>query len=59
MTNDEVDKMCQGYYVRCVEKSGLKINRQYGMSQCQACYERCKQRRYWPWSVNGKRCSGG
>jgi len=24
--------MCRGYYVRCIEKRGLKINLQYGTS---------------------------
>ncbi len=59
MTDEEVDKMCRGYYVRCVEKRGLKINLQYGTSHCQSCFDLCRKKRYWPYSANGKRCPGG
>ena len=59
MTDAEVEKMCRGYYVRCIEKSGLKINLQYGTSHCQSCFESCRKKRYWPWSANGKRCPAG
>jgi hypothetical protein len=51
--------MCQGYYVRCIEKRGLKINLQYGTSHCQSCFDLCRKKRYWPWSANGKQCPGG
>lgn len=59
MTDEEVDKMCREYYVRCIEKRGLKINLQYGTSHCQSCFDLCRKKRYWPWSANGKRCPGG
>ena len=59
MTDEEVDKMCRAYYVRCIEKRGLKINLQYGTSHCQSCFDLCRKTRYWPWSANGKRCPGG
>jgi hypothetical protein len=59
MTDEEVDKMCRDYYVRCIERRGLKINLQYGTSHCQSCFDLCRKKRYWPWSANGKRCPGG
>lgn len=52
-------ELCQRYYERCIERAGLKPNIQYGKSHCLSCKEKCDKQGFWPWSANGKRCSGG